>query len=48
VIALSALGQDSDVAASRAAGMDAHLVKPVDFAQLSELLARWLPLPRTN
>jgi len=48
VIALSALGQDSDLAASRAAGMDAHLVKPVDFARLSELLAQWLPLPRAN
>jgi len=48
VIALSALGQEADVAASRAAGMDAHLVKPVDFAQLSELLARWLQLPRAS
>ena len=48
VIALSALGQESDMAASRAAGMDAHLVKPVDFAQLSELLARWLTLPPKN
>jgi CheY-like chemotaxis protein len=48
VIALSALGQDSDLAASRAAGMDAHLVKPVDFSQLSELVSRWLRLPRAS
>ena len=44
VVALSALGQDSDLDASRAAGMDAHLVKPVDFAQLSETLSRYLKL----
>jgi CheY-like chemotaxis protein len=48
VIALSALGQESDIAASRAAGMDAHLVKPVDFGRLSELLAQWLPALRTK
>jgi CheY-like chemotaxis protein len=48
VIALTALGHESDLAASRAAGMDAHVVKPVDFAQLSELLARWLVLPPRN
>ena len=48
VIALSALGHESDVASSRDAGMDAHLVKPVDFAQLSELLGRWLKLPRAS
>ena len=32
-------GQDEDRRASRAAGFDHHLVKPVDLAELERLLA---------
>ncbi len=48
VVALSALGLESDIDASRAAGMDAHLVKPVDFTQLSQTLSQFLRLPRSS
>lgn len=46
IIALSAFNQACDLAASLKAGMDEHLVKPVDFALLHEALARWIPLPQ--
>jgi DNA-binding response OmpR family regulator len=36
-------GSPEDVASSRAAGFDAHLVKPIDFRQL-ELTLRGLPV----
>ena len=39
VIALTGWGQESDRAQSRAAGCDAHLIKPVDLAQLDRLFA---------
>jgi PAS domain S-box-containing protein len=39
IIALTGWGQPSDVIKSREAGCSAHLVKPVDFAALDELLA---------
>ena len=39
IIALTGWGQDSDRRQSRAAGFDAHLVKPVDFNQLSALIS---------
>lgn len=43
VIALTANAYPEDVAAARAAGMQAHLAKPVVFAQLARALQRWLP-----
>ena len=39
VIALTGWGQDSDRRQSQDAGCDAHVVKPVDPARLSELIA---------
>ena len=38
IVALTGWGQDSDRRRSREAGFSAHLVKPVDFDQLIELL----------
>jgi PAS domain S-box-containing protein len=40
VIALTGWGQDSDRRLSREAGCDDHLVKPVDAAQLDELMSK--------
>ena len=39
LIALTGYGQDSDVARSREAGFDHHVVKPVQFDSLNSLLA---------
>jgi signal transduction histidine kinase/CheY-like chemotaxis protein len=39
LIALSGWGQEKDLQASRAAGIDHHLVKPVDLGRLQALLA---------
>ena len=39
LIALTGYGQPEDVRRARAAGFDAHLVKPVDLAKLERLLA---------
>jgi signal transduction histidine kinase len=39
IIALTGWGNTNDIDRSRAAGCTAHLVKPVDFAALDELLA---------
>ena len=36
--ALSGYGQPQDVAASRLAGMDFHLIKPLDYAKLRDVL----------
>ena len=44
LIALTGWGQEQDRQRSREAGFDAHLVKPVNHAELSQLLA---PLRRT-
>ena len=43
VIALTANAYPEDITAARAAGMQAHLAKPVVFAQLARALQRWLP-----
>ncbi len=43
VVALTANAYPEDIAAARAAGMQAHLAKPVVFAQLARALQRWLP-----
>jgi CheY-like chemotaxis protein len=38
IIALTGWGQQEDRERTRAAGFDAHVVKPIDFANLAELL----------
>ncbi len=43
IIALSANAFPTDIAAARAAGMQAHLAKPVMMADLARTLQRWLP-----
>ena len=40
VIALTGWGQEEDKRRSLAAGVNAHLVKPVDYASLEKLLTR--------
>jgi CheY-like chemotaxis protein len=45
IIALTGWGQEEDRRKSSDAGFDAHLVKPVDFTQLMELLRRREPSP---
>jgi signal transduction histidine kinase len=44
LVALTGWGQDSDRRRSQEAGFDAHLVKPLDLAKLTQLLSR-LPAP---
>jgi len=39
VAAMTGLGSDEDMARTRAAGFDAHLVKPVDLPELERVLA---------
>jgi CheY-like chemotaxis protein len=41
LIALTGYGQEEDRRRSRAAGFDAHLVKPVDPEALRQLLAQY-------
>lgn len=43
VLALTANAYPEDIAAARAAGMQAHLAKPIALAQLVRALQRWLP-----
>jgi CheY-like chemotaxis protein len=38
LVALSGYGQPGDMQKSRAAGFDAHLVKPVDIERVAELM----------
>ncbi len=38
IIAVTGYGTESDKAKSRAVGFDSHLTKPVDFAELEEIL----------
>jgi len=38
LVALTGWGQEADRSRTRAAGFDAHLVKPVEYADLIELL----------
>jgi CheY-like chemotaxis protein len=42
-VALTANGEDDDIARGRDAGFDYHLTKPIDFAQLREVLGRIAP-----
>ena len=39
LVAVTGWGQDEDRRKSREAGFDAHLVKPIDYAALTQLLA---------
>jgi signal transduction histidine kinase/CheY-like chemotaxis protein len=48
LIAITGWGQEADRRRTRAAGIDAHLVKPVDPRQLLELLARESPRLQTG
>ena len=41
LVALTGWGQEEDRRRSEEAGFDAHLVKPVDLAALTKLLAEW-------
>jgi CheY-like chemotaxis protein len=41
MVALTGWGQDEDLAQSRSAGFDRHLVKPVEADALEALLANW-------
>ena len=41
MVALTGWGQEEDRRRSEKAGFDAHLVKPVDLAALTKLLAGW-------
>jgi PAS domain S-box-containing protein len=43
IIALTANAFPEDIAAARAAGMQAHLAKPIALRQLVRALQRWLP-----
>ena len=44
IVALTGWGQESDRRNTKEAGFDAHLVKPVDYGNLLQLLAALLPL----
>lgn len=43
IVALTASAFPDDLARARAAGMQAHLSKPLAFAELVKVLQRWLP-----
>lgn len=45
LVALTGWGQDEDRRKSRETGINGHMVKPVDFAALTKLLAELLPMP---
>jgi CheY-like chemotaxis protein len=43
LIAVSGYGREEDLSRARAAGFDRHLVKPVDFSALHDVLSRLQP-----
>jgi len=45
-VALTANGEEDDVRRGRAAGFDYHLTKPIDFAQLRDVLEQIAPLAK--
>jgi CheY-like chemotaxis protein len=47
IVAISASAQPSDVARSRAAGMDAHVAKPIDSEALASCVIRWVTVARS-
>jgi CheY-like chemotaxis protein len=42
-VALTANAEDDDIARGRDAGFDYHLTKPIDFAQLRDVLGHIAP-----
>jgi CheY-like chemotaxis protein len=48
LVALTGYGQPEDRARTAEAGFDAHMVKPVDPGELSVLLTRGIPGPRSR
>ena len=44
IVALTGWGQEHDRRNTREAGFDAHLVKPVDYGDLLQLLSALMPL----
>jgi len=48
LIAMTGYGQDADRQRSIEAGIDLHLVKPVDPKKLQELLETWVDQPRSR
>ncbi len=48
LVALTGWGQDDDRRKSKKAGFDGHLVKPVDLATLTKLLAKPFALTATS
>jgi CheY-like chemotaxis protein len=48
LVALTGYGQATDVERSRAAGFNAHIVKPVDMQELMGLLDRLRPRASTG
>ena len=42
IVALSANAYAEDVAASREAGMNAHMTKPLEIASLAAMMSRWM------
>jgi len=48
LIAITGYGQESDRQRSREAGFDEHLVKPVEWQKLEELLASLMKRPRSS
>lgn len=48
IVALTANAYPEDVAACRAAGMQAHLAKPIKMGDLTDALSRWLPVQKST
>jgi len=48
LIAITGYGQESDLQRSREAGFDEHMVKPVEWRKLEELLASLMKRPRSS
>jgi two-component system CheB/CheR fusion protein len=46
LIAITGYGQDADRQRSKEAGIDLHLVKPVDPKRLQDVLETWAKPPR--
>lgn len=41
IIAVTGYGQDTDIALAREAGFDAHLLKPVEIADIEKAIGKW-------
>ena len=42
IVAMTANAFSDDIQASKKAGMNEHMAKPIDFNKLKETMARWL------